>query len=86
MAFEFPDPALGHVVDRHRVEVVQFLSALLHGGDEIGLLQYPQVLADRLPQGWFTGENLPMLKELCRHIDFADELAVQIAATPLNSK
>jgi hypothetical protein len=32
------------------VEVVQFLSALLYGGDEIGLLQDSQVLADRLPR------------------------------------
>jgi hypothetical protein len=43
-------PALGDVVDRHRIEVVQFLSALLYGGDQIGLLQDPQVLADRLPR------------------------------------
>src|SRR6516225_7116211 len=50
VAFEFPDPALGDVVDRHRVEVVQLLSALLHGGDQIGLLQNPQMLADRLPR------------------------------------
>src|SRR6266508_3227165 len=32
----------------------------------------------RLPVGWFTGENLPMLKELCRHIDHADFLAADI--------
>jgi hypothetical protein len=32
----------------------------------------------RLPLGWFTGENLPMLRELVRHIDFANWLAVDI--------
>ena len=50
MAFEFPDPALGDGVDRYRVEVVQFLSTLLHSGDQIGLLQDSQVFADRLPR------------------------------------
>jgi hypothetical protein len=33
----------------------------------------------RLPVGWFSGENLPMLRELCRHIDFANWLAADIA-------
>ena len=50
MAFEFPDPALGDLVDRHRIEVVQLLAAALDGGDQIGLLQNPQVLAHGLPR------------------------------------
>jgi hypothetical protein len=33
----------------------------------------------RLPVDWFTGENIPMLKELCRHITYARELARQVA-------
>ena len=48
MALKFPDPALGDIVDRNRVEIVQLLPALLHGRDQIGLLQDPQVLANRL--------------------------------------
>jgi len=70
VAFEFPDPALGDVVDRHRVEVVQFLSALLHGGDQIGLLQDPQVLTDRLP------------RHLEAHAEFIQRLAV-LRAEPI---
>jgi hypothetical protein len=37
-------------VDRHQVEVVQFLPTLLYGDDQIGLVQNPQALADRLPR------------------------------------
>ena len=33
----------------------------------------------RLPADWFTGENVPMLRELCRHICYSRELARQIA-------
>jgi hypothetical protein len=36
-------------------------------------------IVGRLPVGWFSGENLPTLKELCRHIEFADWLAADIA-------
>jgi hypothetical protein len=32
----------------------------------------------RLPADWFTAENEPLLKELCRHIAFADELVVKL--------
>src|SRR5258706_6646255 len=32
-------------------------------------------IVGRLPQGWFTGENLVLLKELCRHGSFAVMLA-----------
>ena len=37
-----------------------------------------KAITARLPVDWFTGENLPMLKELCRHITYARELARQI--------
>jgi hypothetical protein len=30
----------------------------------------------RLPPEWFTADNSPLLKEMCRHVVFADELAV----------
>jgi hypothetical protein len=33
----------------------------------------------RLPAEWFTAESQPMLKELCRHIQSADDLAVDLA-------
>ena len=37
-----------------------------------------EAITARLPVDWFTGENIPMLKELCRHITYARELAGQI--------
>jgi hypothetical protein len=39
-----------------------------------------QEITARLPMDWFTGENAPMLKELCRHIGYANMLAGEIAA------
>jgi hypothetical protein len=38
-----------------------------------------EAITARLPVDWFTGENIPMLKELCRHITYARELAKEIA-------
>ena len=38
-ALELSDPALGDLVDRHRIDEVQLLAALALGGDEVGLLQ-----------------------------------------------
>jgi hypothetical protein len=35
-------------------------------------------IVGRLPVGWFSGENLPMMKELARHIEFANWLAADI--------
>jgi hypothetical protein len=37
-----------------------------------------EAITARLPTDWFTGENIPMLKELCRHTTYARELAGQI--------
>ena len=37
-----------------------------------------EAITARLPVDSFTGENIPMLKELCRHITYARELAGQI--------
>ena len=37
-----------------------------------------EAIVERLPADWFTGENIPMLRELCRHICYARELAGQI--------
>jgi hypothetical protein len=36
-------------------------------------------IVERLPADWFTAENTPLLKELCRHIGHADALSVDIA-------
>jgi hypothetical protein len=37
-----------------------------------------EAITARLPADWFSGENIPMLKELCRHITYARELARQV--------
>lgn len=37
-------------------------------------------ITGRLPPEWFTADNSPLLKELCRHIAYADELAVDMQA------
>ena len=37
-------------------------------------------IVERLPADWFTAENRPLLKELCRHIGHADALSVDIEA------
>ena len=45
-----------------------------------------EAITARLPVDWFTGENIPMLKELCRHITYARELAGQIMKGELRSR
>ena len=45
---ELADPALGNLVNRDRVEVMQFFAPAPHDGDEVGRLQQTQVLADGL--------------------------------------
>lgn len=35
-------------------------------------------IVGELPPDWFTGDNAPLLKELCRHIAYADELAAEM--------
>lgn len=37
-------------------------------------------IVERLPPDWFTAENRPLLKELCRHIGHADALSIDVAA------
>jgi hypothetical protein len=37
-------------------------------------------ITGRLPADWFTGENIPMLVQLCRHIGYARMLAGMIGA------
>jgi hypothetical protein len=37
-------------------------------------------IVERLPADWFTAENRPLLKELCRHIGHADALSLDVAA------
>jgi len=40
----------------------------------------PRAITYRLPSDFFTAENKPMLKELCRHVSYADELAGDLEA------
>src|SRR5450631_4941747 len=49
-ALEFLDPPLADLMDRHRVEVVQLLAAMLEGGDEVGGLENSKVFGDGLPR------------------------------------
>ena len=35
-------------------------------------------ITGKMPPGWFSADNVPMLKELCRHIRHADELAADL--------
>jgi hypothetical protein len=37
-----------------------------------------KAITARLPADWFSGENIPMLRELCRHSCYARELARQV--------
>ena len=41
--------------------------------------EWNQITA-RLPDGWFTAENMPMLTQLCRHICYARWLAGAISS------
>src|SRR6476469_6822605 len=50
MALVLADPSLRDLVDRYRIEVVELLAAAPDGRDEIGALQYGQMLAHRLPR------------------------------------
>src|SRR6266481_1731314 len=49
-ALEFPDPPLADLMDRHRVEVVQLLAAMLECGDEVGGLEDRKMFGDGLPR------------------------------------
>src|SRR4051794_28181053 len=50
MALVLADPSLCDLVDRYRIKVVQLLAAAPDGRDQIGALQYCQMLAHRLPR------------------------------------
>ena len=50
MAFVFANPALGDLVDRHRIEVMQLLAPASDDGDQIGRFEQQEVLGDRLPR------------------------------------
>lgn len=44
MALVFADPAFVNLVQRHRIQVMQFLAPLPDGGDQIRLLQQREML------------------------------------------
>jgi hypothetical protein len=50
MAFVFADPALGDLVDRHRIEVMQLLAPAPDDSDQIRRLQQQEMFGDRLPR------------------------------------
>src|ERR1035438_6001653 len=50
MAFVFANPALGDLVNRHWIEVMQLLSPAPDDGDQIRRLQQQEMLRDRLPR------------------------------------
>jgi phage terminase small subunit len=39
-----------------------------------------RAIVDRLPAGWFTRENFPLLAQYCRHVDNANRIATAIDA------
>ena len=49
VALELADPAFVDFVNRHGIEVVQFLTALSHRDNQIGLFQQDKMLCDGLP-------------------------------------
>jgi hypothetical protein len=50
MAFILADPALGDLVQWHRIEEMQLLAPAPGGGDKVRLLEENQVLGHRLPR------------------------------------
>jgi hypothetical protein len=50
LLLEFLDPALVDLVDRHRVDEVELLAPLLHGGHQVGIDEHIDVLGGRLPR------------------------------------
>ena len=49
-AFEFADPALRDVVDRHRIDEMPLFAALAPDRDEIGLFQNAKMFRHRLAE------------------------------------
>ncbi len=49
VAFVFGDPALGDLVQRHRIEEMQLLASAPDRGDEVRLFEENQMLGHRLP-------------------------------------
>src|SRR6266702_2786437 len=50
MAFVFANPALGDLVDRNWIEVIQLLAPAPDDGDQIGRFQQQEMLGDGLPR------------------------------------
>lgn len=48
LAFEFPNPAFVNFMEWHRVKVVKFFAPMPDYGNEVGILQLPEVLGDGL--------------------------------------
>ena len=50
LSFEFPDPALVDVLQRHWIEVVKLFPSAPDRDDKVGGFEYAEVLSDRLPR------------------------------------
>ena len=48
VAFVFVNPALADLVQRHGIEIMQFLASVPDGSDEVGGFEQAQVLGDGL--------------------------------------
>ena len=48
LLLELPDPTHVNLIDRHRVQIMQFLAPLFHRDDQIGRLQQNEMLGHRL--------------------------------------
>jgi hypothetical protein len=71
MAFVFSNPALGDLVNRHRIEIMQLLAPAPDDGQQVRRFQQSEMLGDCLPRhvevrAQFT-ERLPVA--LVQHIE-----------------
>ena len=75
MAFIFANPALGDLVNRHWIEVMQLLAPAPDDGDQVRLFEENQVLRHRLPR------HLQMLTQLRQRLSVVRvQLIQQLAA------
>src|ERR1017187_3011987 len=67
MAFVFANPALGDLVDRHRIEVMQLLAPAPDHDDQMRRLEQQEVFGDRLP----------------RHVEVRAKVAKRLPVAPM---
>jgi hypothetical protein len=67
MAFVFADPALGDLVDRHRIEIMQLLAPAPDDVDQLRRFEQQQVFGYRLP----------------RHVEVRAQFAERLPVAPM---